>query len=66
MQIELNQKIRIVPDECTITSLIALEQIEGGYIAVAVNQEIIKRENWEITYLKEGDKILIIGAVRGG
>ncbi|MBB6275263.1 sulfur carrier protein ThiS [Porphyromonas circumdentaria] len=66
MQIELNQKIKKIPDGCTVSSLLSLEQIEGGYVAVAVNQEVIKRDNWESTYLKDGDKILVIGAVRGG
>ncbi len=66
MQIELNHKIKSVPDNTTLVSLLFSEQIEGEYVAVAINQEIIKRDNWEKTFLKEGDKVLVIGAVKGG
>lgn len=66
MQIELNHKIKSVPDDTTLVSLLFSEQIEGEYVAVAINQEIIKRDNWEKTFLKEGDKVLVIGAVKGG
>ncbi len=66
MQIELNHKIKSVPDNTTLVSLLFSEHIEGEYVAVAINQEIIKRDNWEKTFLKEGDKVLVIGAVKGG
>lgn len=66
MQIELNHKVKSVPDNTTLVSLLFSEQIEGEYVAVAINQEIIKRDNWEKTFLKEGDKVLVIGAVKGG
>ncbi len=66
MQIELNHKIKSVPDNTTLVSLLFSEHIEGEYVAVSINQEIIKRDNWEKTFLKEGDKVLVIGAVKGG
>ncbi len=66
MQIELNHKIKSVPDNTTLVSLLFSEHIEAEYVAVAINQEIIKRDNWEKTFLKEGDKVLVIGAVKGG
>ncbi len=46
----------------------ALKQIdtdlEGS--AVAVNQQIISRTNWQDTQLNDGDKVLIFRAIAGG
>lgn len=66
MKITLNQKEIILPNEITLGELLRSEGIEGGHVAVAINQTIIKRANWDATSLNEGDKILIIGAVKGG
>lgn len=35
-------------------------------IAVALNNEVISRSNWNKTELKDNDKILIITATQGG
>ena len=38
---------------------------EAG-IAVALNETVIPRAQWETTYLQENDSILIIQATQGG
>ncbi|MTI22064.1 sulfur carrier protein ThiS [Fulvivirga sp. RKSG066] len=42
----------------------ALETKKG--IAVAVNDEVIHRTDWETKQLKENDRILVITATQGG
>lgn len=35
-------------------------------IAIAVNNSVVRRDNWNNTILKDGDKVTIIKAVCGG
>lgn len=35
-------------------------------IAVAVNNKVVKRSNWELHQLSENDKVLVISATKGG
>ncbi len=41
-----------------------LGDIQG--IAVAVNNRVVRRQNWEITELVSGDSVVILTAVQGG
>lgn len=39
---------------------------EFNGIAIAVNNSVVRRDNWNNTILKDGDKVTIIKAVCGG
>lgn len=43
---------------------IGLNEKKG--IAVAVNNEVIPKKEWNYNYLKENDKILVLRATQGG
>jgi len=50
----------------TVSSLLSeLEQPENG-IAVAVNQAIISRQNWDNFQLAENDQVTLFQAIAGG
>lgn len=51
-----------------ITVRILLEQLAMGldYIAVELNNTIVRRKDWEQTMLQPGDKIEIVRLVGGG
>lgn len=66
MQIILNGHIHDTPEGSTLLSLMAQLGHAEGHVAVAIDQVIIKRSAWAETPLHEGNKILIIGAVKGG
>ena len=55
--------------EVTNTLFIVLEQrglaLRTG-VAVAVNNIVVPKSNWDNTLLNDGDKILIISATKGG
>jgi len=66
MEITVNNELKNI-SEPTLSLLINHllgEKTKG--IAVAVNQRIIPKQNWEITSLKENDNVLIIKATQGG
>lgn len=48
-----------------VDALIA-ELDHQGYVAVAVNEEIVSRRNWAATELREGDAVEIITPRQGG
>lgn len=66
MQVFINDKLRTLEEATSLALLMEQLGHAAGYVAVAINQTIIKREAWTDTYLQDGDKILIIGAVKGG
>lgn len=67
MTIYINGNLQSVDDNATL-SLLVEQQLSNNTkgIAVAVNQTVIAKSNWEKYTLKENDKILIIKATQGG
>ncbi|TGD57280.1 sulfur carrier protein ThiS [Flavobacterium humi] len=68
MELNINNRIKsFAPDSLTVQALLDLEtpNRQNG-IAVAVNQRIIPKSDWETHSLYETDDILIISATQGG
>ncbi len=66
MELTVNGKKLEVADEVTITALLAELKINALRVAVQLNQEIVKRERYEETSLKAGDRLEIITFMAGG
>lgn len=67
MKIVVNDKPKEVPDGCTVEQLCTLVGLKSDNpVAVAVGMDVLDRDRWSTTELKENDKITIIGAVCGG
>ncbi len=62
-----NQNKTFAPDCLTIQALLDLEipNKQNG-IAVAINNTVIPKSNWNSHHLNETDDILIISATQGG
>ncbi|MGH2665157.1 sulfur carrier protein ThiS [Flavobacterium sp.] len=68
MELKINNQIKpFALDRITVQALLDLEipNRQNG-IAVAVNQSIIPKSDWNLHYLNETDDILIISATQGG
>jgi sulfur carrier protein len=67
MEIAVNNQNYTVPERCNINTLLneVLNQAPKG-IAVAINNTIVPRSQWETSYCKTGDKIILIKATQGG
>ncbi len=50
----------------TIPDLLAKLELKGDRLAVEINRRIIRRPDWPITLLAEGDKVEIVNFVGGG
>ncbi len=66
MQILFNDEPMQCADDLTITALLdGLHQLKPG-AALALNQQILPREQWEQQIVQEGDQILLFQVIAGG
>lgn len=66
MTLFINGESKSLPMEANIAQLLNHLQIGPDRVAVEVNQKIIKRIDWQVTQLKELDKVEIVHFVGGG
>ena len=66
MTITLNQQPIDVAEDITLGSLLDIQGIARTGIAVAVNNKVVRKTDWENFHLGAGDNVLVITAVRGG
>ncbi len=66
MELTVNGKKLEAADGVTITALLEELKINALRVAVQLNQEIVKRERYEETSLKPGDRLEIITFMAGG
>ena len=66
MELTVNGKKLEVTDGATITALLEELNINPLRVAIQLNLEIIKRERYDTTTLRAGDKLEIITFMAGG
>lgn len=67
MNITLNQEpAEVGGSEPTLRALLSEKEIPREAIVVAVNGDVIRREEWDSHRVKEGDEVEIVHAVAGG
>ena len=67
MNIVVNNTAYSFAENASLDTVIEELQVsETKGVALALNETIIPRSEWEKTVLSDGDKIIIIGAVAGG
>ncbi|CAM2985219.1 sulfur carrier protein ThiS [Moritella viscosa] len=65
MKLIINDEIKNLAVTTITSLLVTLEQPEKG-IAVAVNQAVITRHNWDDFQLSENDQVTLFQAIAGG
>jgi len=67
MEICINGKKTEVPHDALLTAVLAEQGLENAQgVAVAVNDTVIPKTQWEHHEVKENDNLLIIHATQGG
>lgn len=66
MQVILNGSARDIPDDLTVTDLVAHLGLSGGPVAVEINREIVPRAEHAERKVAGGDAIEIVHFVGGG
>ncbi len=66
MEITFNDTKMTVDAGTSIAELLESEGIHGRYVAVAVDQTIVKSSEWATRVVQAGEHIIVIGAIKGG
>ncbi|MDD3286587.1 hypothetical protein SDC9_27356 [bioreactor metagenome] len=67
MKIKVNNREKIMPENISITELVKLLNYSDTVgIALALEQEVVPKSDWDKTFLKDGANITIIQATCGG
>lgn len=67
MEIKVNSKLREVEPHISVREFLDSEGLTGkGGVAVAVNGVVVRKGDWDVRLLNEGDDLLIINAAYGG
>lgn len=67
MKVIVNNKDHTIETGAGVSKLLDFIDVPEAYgLAIAVNNRIIPRSQWENHKLSEGDKILLVKAAQGG
>ncbi|MFC6085691.1 sulfur carrier protein ThiS [Sphaerisporangium aureirubrum] len=66
MKVTINGKARDLPDGTTVGQAVRQLTPAAGGVAVALNDEVVRRGDWESTALGENDRVEVLTAVQGG
>lgn len=64
--IKVNEKQHQFKESISLQDVLERLKVTQNGIAVAINQNIISKTDWDITQLSNNDNILIITATQGG
>jgi thiamine biosynthesis protein ThiS len=70
MNLQINGEARAIadpaPDQFTLAALIESLNMKPDRVAVELNRDIVPRDRWPETLLKDGDRLEIVHFVGGG
>jgi len=66
MRLVINGKEQAFAGSLSLTELIDQLGMKGDRVAVELNREIVSRNRWPETWLKDGDRLEIVHFVGGG
>ncbi|ANW97007.1 thiamine biosynthesis protein [Wenyingzhuangia fucanilytica] len=64
--VKVNNLSKEISENSSVEQLLLQLSQPGNGIAVAINQQIISKSNWNQHQLNQGDDVLIIQATQGG
>lgn len=66
LRVTVNGESKEIPDGATVSDLLAHIGLKPELLAVEVNRVIIRKNDWSVTTLVEGDSLEIVHFVGGG
>lgn len=66
MNVVVNGQARSLADDMSVEELTRRLGAAPTGVAVAVNDEVVARSAWATTGLHEGDRVEVLGAMKGG
>ena len=66
MNLTINGESRILPAAENVSALVEQLGMKGDRVAIELNREIVPRDRWNSTALRDGDRLEIVHFVGGG
>lgn len=66
MKVSVNGERRELAPDATVADAVAAVTTATEGVAVAVNDEVVRRASWDTTPVAEGDRVEVLAAVQGG
>lgn len=66
MRVHVNGAERELGSDATVADLVEEVTSSTGNVAVAINGDVVRRQQWGETSLAEGDRVEIVAAIQGG
>ena len=66
MRIKVNGEEREAPEGATLEELVRLLALAPERLAVELNYEVVRRDEWAQKQLKDGDRVEVVHFVGGG
>jgi sulfur carrier protein len=66
IQVRINGEEREIPDDLTVTALLAHLGMKSDHVAIERNLDILPRANWQSTTVQPNDSYEIVHFVGGG
>jgi sulfur carrier protein len=66
MRIEINGKVREVPDGISLQSLLERLALPQQRVAVELDREVVRKKDWPSTRVNDGARIEVVHFVGGG
>jgi sulfur carrier protein len=67
MDLKINQEVRQFPDNASLSEILSLLEIKNfNGLAVAINNQVIPKNEWKACRPAGADDVTIIRAVQGG
>ena len=66
MFLKINGKEESLEDKTTLGAFVEKRSLNRGAIVIEHNLEIIPREKWDETFLRDGDSVEVVHFIGGG
>ncbi|WP_018583950.1 sulfur carrier protein ThiS [Salinispora arenicola] len=66
MELTVNGAGHSLPSGSTLADLVGAVTDQERGLAVAVNGEVVPRGGWQVTVLRDGDRVEVLSAAQGG
>ena len=67
MEITLNNNVEKLPQETlSISELLKVKNFTFKMLVIKVNNELVKRDDYDIAFVKNGDNVSILHLISGG
>ena len=66
MRVELNGEPKELDEGTTLSTLIEQLSLAPERVAVELNRDVVRRADWPVTRLSDGDRVEVVHFVGGG